>query len=57
MSDEVAQCVMAPRNVVTLNDRAWTKEWLEAFLLEMVVRRQCLGQAALTHEDEADRVA
>ena len=28
--DEVAQCFLAHRNVATLNDRPWTKEWLEA---------------------------
>ncbi len=28
--DEVAQCFMAHRKLDSLNDRAWTKEWLEA---------------------------
>jgi hypothetical protein len=28
--DEVAQCFMAQRNLETLNDKPWTKEWLEA---------------------------
>ncbi len=28
--DEVAQCFLAQRNLATLNDRPWTKEWLEA---------------------------
>ncbi len=28
--DEVAQCFLAQRNLDTLNDRPWTKEWLEA---------------------------
>jgi hypothetical protein len=30
VSDEVAQCFMTQRGLETLNDRAWTKEWLEA---------------------------
>jgi hypothetical protein len=29
-ADEVAQCFLAQRNLATLNDRPWTKEWLEA---------------------------
>ena len=28
--DEVAQCFLAQRNLATLTDRPWTKEWLEA---------------------------
>jgi len=28
--DEVAQCFLAQRNLDTLNDKPWTKEWLEA---------------------------
>jgi hypothetical protein len=28
--DEVAQCFMAQRNLDTLTDKPWTKEWLEA---------------------------
>src|SRR5439155_13890839 len=28
--DEVAQCFLAQRNLATLNDRPWTKEWLES---------------------------
>jgi hypothetical protein len=28
--DEFAQCFLAQRNLETLNDRPWTKEWLEA---------------------------
>jgi len=28
--DEVAQCFLAQRNLTTLNDRPWTKEWLDA---------------------------
>jgi hypothetical protein len=28
--EEVAQCFLAQRNLATLNDRPWTKEWLEA---------------------------
>jgi hypothetical protein len=28
--DEVAQCFVAQRNLDTLNDKPWTKEWLEA---------------------------
>ncbi len=28
--DEVAQCFLAQRNLGTLNDKPWTKEWLEA---------------------------
>ncbi len=29
-TDEVAQCFLAQRNLDTLSDRPWTKEWLEA---------------------------
>ncbi len=28
--DEVAQCFLAQRNLATVNDRPWTKEWLDA---------------------------
>jgi hypothetical protein len=28
--EEVAQCFLAQRNLATLNDRPWTKEWLDA---------------------------
>jgi hypothetical protein len=28
--DDVAQCFLAQRNLGTLNDKPWTKEWLEA---------------------------
>ena len=28
--DEVSQCFLAPRNLATLTDRPWTKEWLDA---------------------------
>ncbi len=28
--DDIAQCFLAPRNIDTLSDRPWTKEWLEA---------------------------
>src|SRR5437588_47853 len=28
--DEVGQCFLAQRNLGTVNDRPWTKEWLEA---------------------------
>jgi hypothetical protein len=28
--DEVVQCLLAPRNIMSLADRPWTKEWLEA---------------------------
>jgi hypothetical protein len=28
--DEVAQCFLAQRNLASLADRAWTKEWMEA---------------------------
>src|SRR5438874_2643665 len=28
--EEVAQCFLSQRNLATLNDRPWTKEWLEA---------------------------
>lgn len=28
--EEVAQCFLAQRNLATLNDKPWTKEWLEA---------------------------
>lgn len=28
--EDVAQCFLAQRNLATLNDRPWTKEWLEA---------------------------
>src|SRR5205807_2537781 len=31
--DEVAQCFMAQRNLDTLSDKPWTKEWLEATIL------------------------
>jgi hypothetical protein len=30
--DEVAQCFLAQRNLATLNDRPWTKDWLEAVI-------------------------
>src|SRR5207245_6742230 len=28
--DEVAQCFLAQRNLDTLNDRPWTRDWLDA---------------------------
>jgi hypothetical protein len=30
--NEIAQCFLAQRNQATLNDKPWTKEWLEAVL-------------------------
>lgn len=36
--EEVAQCFLAQRSLATLNDRPWTKEWLEAAI------RLCLAQ-------------
>lgn len=38
--DEVAQCFLAQRNLSTLNDRPWTKEWLDAAIA------LCLAQPA-----------
>lgn len=38
--DEVAQCFLAQRNLATLNDRPWTKEWLDAALHLMQAQLQ-----------------
>lgn len=47
--DELAQCFMNQRSLVTLTDRAWTKEWLEAALTLCLAQPQAEPLTSLLH--------
>lgn len=47
--DEIAQCFLAQRNLATLNDRPWTKEWLEAAIALCLAQEQPEPLDSLAH--------
>lgn len=49
MRDELSQCLMNQRGLVTLTDRAWTKEWLEAALTLCLAQPQPEPLTSLLH--------
>lgn len=47
--DELVQCFLAPRNIVSLADKPWTKEWLEAAIALCLSQPTAEPLAALLH--------
>ena len=47
--DDLAQCLMAPRNLASLADRPYTKEWLDAALSLVLAQPSPEPLAALPH--------
>lgn len=47
--DEVSQCFLAQRNLASLNDRPWTKEWLDAAIALTLSQPEPPPLTALRH--------
>jgi hypothetical protein len=47
--EELAQCFMNQRNLLSLTDRAWTKEWLDAALTLCLAQPQAEPLTSLLH--------